>query len=226
MEQPTTEKHWIVFCFNFLTLFSGWHTLISDQRSDGTKCGCPPFMLQKNESKLQKVAWFYVEVNSGEENFLPFAWQSMNYADWEQGKGCEVWKSLHRVRLFATLWIYSPWNSPGQKTGVGSPSLLQGIFPTQGSSPGLLHYKWILYQLNHRGSPYKWSKSTSLCTRVCDSGSKIPDWWLMRWCLHGLIPSLVLFPVHQSAFNIANCINRKTMGMLSLVIILIIQTIQ
>ena len=46
MEQPTTEKHWIVFCFNFLTLFSGWHTLISDQRSDGTKCGCPPFMLQ------------------------------------------------------------------------------------------------------------------------------------------------------------------------------------
>ena len=32
-----------------------------------------------------------------------------------------------------------PWNSPGQKTGVGSLSLLQGIFPTQGSNPGLLH---------------------------------------------------------------------------------------
>ena len=35
--------------------------------------------------------------------------------------------------------LYSPWNSPGQNTGVGSPSLLQGIFPTQGSNPGLPH---------------------------------------------------------------------------------------
>ena len=32
---------------------------------------------------------------------------------------------------------HSPWNSPGQNTGVGSLSLLQGIFPTQGSNPGL-----------------------------------------------------------------------------------------
>ena len=44
----------------------------------------------------------------------------------------------------------SPWNSPGQNTGVGSHSLLQGIFPTQGSNPGLLHCRWILYQLSHR----------------------------------------------------------------------------
>ena len=33
--------------------------------------------------------------------------------------------------------LYSSWNSPGQNTGVGSLSLLQGIFPTQGSNPGL-----------------------------------------------------------------------------------------
>ena len=37
--------------------------------------------------------------------------------------------------------LYSPWNSPGQNTGVGSLSLLQGIFPTQGSNPGLPHYR-------------------------------------------------------------------------------------
>ena len=43
--------------------------------------------------------------------------------------------------------------SPGQNTGVGSLSLLQGIFPTQGSNPGLLHFRWILYQLSHQGSP-------------------------------------------------------------------------
>ena len=49
--------------------------------------------------------------------------------------------------------LYSPWNSPGQHTGVGSLSLLQGIFPTQGSNPGLLHCRRILYQLSHKGSP-------------------------------------------------------------------------
>ena len=50
-------------------------------------------------------------------------------------------------------WIFSPWNSPGQNTGVGSLSFLQGIFPTQGSNPGLSHCRWILYQLSHKGSP-------------------------------------------------------------------------
>ena len=48
---------------------------------------------------------------------------------------------------------YSPWNSPGQNTGVGSLSLLQGIFPTQGSNLGLLPCRRILYQLSHKGSP-------------------------------------------------------------------------
>ena len=49
--------------------------------------------------------------------------------------------------------LYSPWNSPGQNTGMGSLSLLQGIFPIQGSNPGLLHCRQILYQLSHKGSP-------------------------------------------------------------------------
>ena len=44
-------------------------------------------------------------------------------------------------------------NSPGQNTGLGSFSLLQGIFPTQGSNPGLPHCGRILYQLSHKGSP-------------------------------------------------------------------------
>ena len=47
----------------------------------------------------------------------------------------------------------SPWNSLGQNTGVGSLSLLQGIFPTQGSNPALLHCRWILYQLSHKRNP-------------------------------------------------------------------------
>ena len=54
-----------------------------------------------------------------------------------------------------SLWpheLYSPWNTPGQNTGEGSLSLLQGIFPTQGSNPGLPHCSQILYQLSHQGS--------------------------------------------------------------------------
>ena len=50
--------------------------------------------------------------------------------------------------------LYGPWNSPGQNPGVGSLSLFQGIFPTQGSSLGLLHCRWILYQLGDKGSPW------------------------------------------------------------------------
>ena len=47
--------------------------------------------------------------------------------------------SLGHVRLFPTQWTgpYRPWDFPGQNTGVGSLSLLQGIFPTQGSNQGL-----------------------------------------------------------------------------------------
>ena len=48
--------------------------------------------------------------------------------------------------------LSSSWNSPGQNTGVGRLFLLQGIFPSQGWNQGLLHCRWILYQLNHKGS--------------------------------------------------------------------------
>ena len=55
-----------------------------------------------------------------------------------------------------SLWsrgLYSPWNSLGWNTGVDSCSLLQGIFPNQVSNPGLPHWRRILYQLSHKGSP-------------------------------------------------------------------------
>ena len=48
--------------------------------------------------------------------------------------------------------LYSPWNSPGQNTRVGSCSLLQGIFPIQGLNPGLPHCRQILYNLSPQGS--------------------------------------------------------------------------
>ena len=66
------------------------------------------------------------------------------------------------IQSYPTLWNpidYSlPSSSvhgdlPDKNTGMGCHVLLQGIFPTQGSNPGLLHCGWILYQLSHQGSP-------------------------------------------------------------------------
>ena len=48
--------------------------------------------------------------------------------------------------------LYRQWNSPGQNTGVGSLSFLQGIFPTQGLNPGLPCCRWIPNQLSHKGN--------------------------------------------------------------------------
>ena len=65
-------------------------------------------------------------------------------------KGAKV--KMKVAQLCPIPWIYSSWNSPGQNTGVGSRSLLQEIFPTQGSNPSLPHCRQILYQLSHQGS--------------------------------------------------------------------------
>ena len=43
-------------------------------------------------------------------------------------------------------------DSPGKNSGVNCHGLFQGIFPTQGSNPNLLHCRWILYCLSHQGS--------------------------------------------------------------------------
>ena len=64
--------------------------------------------------------------------------------------------------------LYSPWNSPCQNIGVGSLSLLEGIFPTQGSNPGLPHCRWILSQLSHKGSPgyESWTIKKAECQKI------------------------------------------------------------
>ena len=85
------------------------------------------------------------------------------------------------------LGLYSPRYSPGQNTGVGSCSLLQGIFPTQGSNPGFPLCRRILYQLSHQGSPgilewvpYPFSSQSSWPgnqTRVsCIAGGFFTSW--------------------------------------------------
>ena len=84
-----------------------------------------------------------------------------------------------------THGLYSSWNFPGQNTGVGSLSFLQGIFPIQGSYPGLLCCRQILYQLSDKGNPrilewiaYPFSRGSSPPrnpTRVfCIAGNSLP----------------------------------------------------
>ena len=65
-------------------------------------------------------------------------------------------KSLSRDSLWphglSPTRLLHPWNSPGKSTGVGCHFLLQGLFPTQGSNPGLPHCRQTLYHLSHQGS--------------------------------------------------------------------------
>ena len=93
---------------------------------------------------------------------IPFLGGSFWHRDWTQifciaGRFltiCEVSES-HSVmsNSLQPHRLYSWWNSSGQNTGVDSLFLLQGIFPTQGSNPGLPHCRWLLYHLSHQGTP-------------------------------------------------------------------------
>ena len=66
--------------------------------------------------------------------------------------------------------LHSPWNSPHQNTRLGSLSLLQGIFPTEGLNPGRPRCRRILYQLSHKGSP----RTLEWVTYPFSSGSSPP----------------------------------------------------
>ena len=65
--------------------------------------------------------------------------------------------SLQSFLTLSTPWtgaVQAPLEPPGKSTGVGCHGLLQGIFSIQGSNPGLLHCRWILYPPSHLGSPW------------------------------------------------------------------------
>ena len=66
---------------------------------------------------------------------------------------CSVVSDSLRPRGRQPTRLLRPWDSPSKNTGVGCHFLLQGIFPTQGSNPGLLHCRQTLYRLSHQGSP-------------------------------------------------------------------------
>ena len=84
------------------------------------------------------------------------------------------WSSL--VTL-GTVACQAPWDSPGKNIGVGCHFLLQGIFPTQESNPGLRHCRQTLYQLSYEGSP----KCEAQVSSVQSSHSVVSDSLVTTW---------------------------------------------
>ena len=92
-----------------------------------------------------------------------------------------------------------PWTSPGQNTGVGSLSLLQGIFPMQGLNPGLLHCRQILYLLSHKGNP----RVLEWVNYPFSSGSSQPRNWTGISCIAGrFFTNWAMREAHMTAYII------------------------
>ena len=112
-------------------------------------------------------------------HFSFLGWRNYDSTSYQRNleNGLCVCYSLNHVQLFVTPWaIYSPWNSPGQNTGVGSLSLLQGIFPTQGSN-------WVdSLPAELQGNP----KNTGVGSYPFSSGSSWPgNWTRVSWIAGG-----------------------------------------
>ena len=120
----------------------------------------PPVSLVHGILQRRILDWIAISFSGGSSR--PRDWTHVSCISWigrwilYPGKPyCKEWSESRSV-VSNSLWpqgLNSPWSSPGQNTGVGCCSLLQGIFPTQGLNPGLLHCRWILYQLSYQGSP-------------------------------------------------------------------------
>ena len=115
-----------------------------------------------------------------------------------------------------SLWphgLYNSWNSPSQNTGAGSLSHLQGIFPTQGSDPGLPHCRWILYQLSPKGSP----RLLEWVIYPFSSGSSWPRNWTLVSCIAGeFFTNWAIREAHRVLDRLGNVLGSKVLTYFSL----------
>ena len=95
--------------------------------------------------------------------------------------------------------LYSPWDSPGKNTEVGSQSLLQGIFPSQGWNPGLPHCGRILYCVSHQGSPN--TTSWLIFTECWQSVKNFLSW---RAYIHMHISQWLIHSYHYSQMGFSH----------------------
>ena len=79
--------------------------------------------------------------------------KKINFLSYVQERTVVVVKVAQSCQTLRPHGLYSPWSSPGQNSGVGSHSLLQGIFLTQGLNQRLLNWQGDSLALSHLGSP-------------------------------------------------------------------------
>ena len=110
------------------------------------------YKMQLNYQKMSRDIWLVVKVAKWDQLVNLWVFFHLKSAGEVQGQKVKVAHSCPTL-CNPMDYTHSPWNSPGQTTGVGSRCLLQGIFPTQELNPGHLHCRQNLYQLSHQGSP-------------------------------------------------------------------------
>ena len=118
--------------------------------------------------------------------------------------------SLPPHRLWPTR-LLCPWDFPGKNTRVGCHFLLQGIFPTQGSNPGLLHCRQMLYPLSHQGSLSLWKWSSNYFYPHSFLGKGISSsHWLLILCWLPIVPDVSAAVIFFKYSNIKTCVLKLT----------------
>ena len=153
VRKKESESHSVMSTLQPHGLYSPWNSP-GQNPGPGDRADSVP---AEPQGKPRILEWVGYSLCSRSSPTQEFYWGLLHYRQilYQLGyKGSPKWK----WKSFNCVWLCHPmdcstWNSPAQTTRVGSISLLQEIFPTQGSKPGLLHCKWIHYQLNHKGRP-------------------------------------------------------------------------
>ena len=104
------------------------------------------------------------------------------------------------IHIYTCIYLYTTYIyiSPGQNTGVGSLSLLQEIFPIQGSNPGLPNCRQIHYQLSHQGVCVQRAKLLQSCPTLCDPMNCSPPDSSVHGILQARIPGWAAVPSRGS----------------------------
>ena len=121
---------------------------------------------------LEGVAYPSSRGSSWPRNSTEVSWIAGGFFTSWATRGAHKWVDEVKWKSLSCVQLFSPWNPPGQNTGVGSLSLPRGIYLTQGSNPGLLGYKGILTSWATREA-HKWMVSFTLKEKVLIAWSSI-----------------------------------------------------
>ena len=157
---PGKWRYMITFNLSNISLVIEGYECLESVQSSSLHAGSLDFIsrytvFRRKKSVLPHSIWFLV-ICPFISQLLLLSFLTIDISDLAYfqvpSKPCWKWKSLSHVRLFVTLWTIQSMEF-SRPEYWSSPSFLQGIFPTQGSNPGLPHCRRILYHLSHKGNP-------------------------------------------------------------------------